>query len=1315
MTEEGREVMIHLDGPPAPQLTSPKTTPFRAPGEALSPIRDVDLAAHWENTVDPEATPRRGNASWESEAKDSDVLSTLDENLSIPLLSRSASGKYEGTNDKTHRLKMKRVVSGGSVASKSGTDESDLSDGEDDDDDYSTGTIAEKYDKVVLKVSRQGGVVELVYPSIVPPQPKMEEEVELDELFGHSILEEKSEASTTLSSCSSCSEDEFELPKGGEGDDDRFVLASTGVQTEEDKQRRERAIIRKAVLNAAAKAYKAHNLELPDLLLAQINENRGCGEKRRGKVALEDGQKRKKHRAPTTKGQTVVIDPSEGETANLLCQETAIEGKQKEEKVNFIVKKMKLSKTDEIHASPCQCALSLVGLMGFQSVSPSTSSSNISLDSLASLISPQPLLPSQGGGFWSSMKQTPATAPTKSTSNEDTDSRTVRFSAMRTASSRNLPARSSGRLVKTASAKAANYDDDGVQTKKENLVMNPTPQFSTDLKLGGPPGERPPLSIRKVSSSVSMFPKSLMNPSSSERNGRMDASAYTSLGYHEITLIRRSRTNATEEIEEGYTPWTALTIRCSDHDEMDVIIKALKDSAKATIVPFSPNPRAKLKKKAMEDVVKRRRALKRSRRRLTVSSDTKKTNKEDLSKKWSKQDQCEFCALNFTLLTRRHHCRKCDRSCCGDCSSVMLVRGGDETRYCNSCFTAMLRKQSRALGHRSAAHRRLPSSTLLGRVHPECRHLGVGVKGKLPHWKNYVTFNVEDRPAVGRITVELLQALALPTIDLTARADPYVRATITGYDRDKRWNLVEWTSSKQFSLCSGYCMSTLSPVWRGPGLRGGELLTLPVLSTAGAILRLEILHYDMMTNSKGKDRVLAVVEIPLSDVPNANLRGSGPVHKDMPRSTKKLRYDGYCDRWYRLQAPPDCNDSPAILAKPIEDPMQPSENCSKEDGKNTGLKSLEEIGKRLQDACVAPIEWIGNTLNIDMPQRRPDSACENHRSRSAIHVRIKLNASEVGDMLSHTWFPPVQPIPDTPPFDPQTLLTNIMIVGKQVEPYHKMWKFIEDCIKWSHPPEVCVKSYLVLAVHLYYLQYFLYYLHVYLVIFFCCQLKKMVAKKTANPDYVHADSSNSTSANLNLDEASSYDSEFDNDFYWDDGGKSDKTGDGAVLASPSLEDLNQAQSRQNSTSSQSACEPGNSLKGAQVQKPKIQEEDGARLGKAVHWLAKKLGDNRGLDLIQLHLGFFHRDIKNFNSLWDGSSIVKTCVSILVLCLTFILHLYWSHRFLWITGIAVWYFGISPYAKLFARAQLGGWRGLAKILRRRHLHEVEISKQSRRKS
>ena len=53
-------------------------------------------------------------------------------------------------------------------------------------------------------------------------------------------------------------------------------------------------------------------------------------------------------------------------------------------------------------------------------------------------------------------------------------------------------------------------------------------------------------------------------------------------------------------------------------------------------------------------------------------------------------EQCERCATYFTLIKRRHHCRKCGAIICQACSSNELLLPGtpykDPVRVCDGCF-----------------------------------------------------------------------------------------------------------------------------------------------------------------------------------------------------------------------------------------------------------------------------------------------------------------------------------------------------------------------------------------------------------------------------------------------------------------------------------------------------------------------------------------------------------------------------------------------------------------------------------------------------
>ena len=49
---------------------------------------------------------------------------------------------------------------------------------------------------------------------------------------------------------------------------------------------------------------------------------------------------------------------------------------------------------------------------------------------------------------------------------------------------------------------------------------------------------------------------------------------------------------------------------------------------------------------------------------------------------------CEGCQQRFTLLKRRHHCRRCGRIFCDDCSgnSQSLPQYDQPVRVCDDCY-----------------------------------------------------------------------------------------------------------------------------------------------------------------------------------------------------------------------------------------------------------------------------------------------------------------------------------------------------------------------------------------------------------------------------------------------------------------------------------------------------------------------------------------------------------------------------------------------------------------------------------------------------
>lgn len=490
---------------------------------------------------------------------------------------------------------------------------------------------------------------------------------------------------------------------------------------------------------------------------------------------------------------------------------------------------IKLYKNDEIHVAPCQCALRLVGMK----------ERNNSIDSKDEFDVADHALQHLGLGLGiANADSAEEDAHNNGTGDGTEKGKQRQFKHSRTASTldgreleldfqgidKELLLREKGNvaLARTSSAHVASLSDDNRGADDASADENSKGvSFSKETvndKKGGP---------------------------KKHLQSRSESNLFTGVGYHEMTLICNQGSETTDsQKNEGarqFVKWDAITIRCSSHDELDILVKALRDSSKAKVVPFSSNPKERLKQlraerrreEKQEKISESKsdpdggRAVEGDMRDSHASKDTaslddplivplspqlkdggpapsvttpgqdkhisQKANEK--RKPWdlnfNKKEYCEICDLTFTLLTRRHHCRKCERSCCGHCSRLLIEKGCDERRYCNRCASDILQKQSAALRGRSRGKSHV--TTLPGKVHEACKTLGVGVVGRLPHWKTFLQPQLEDRPAVGRLTVEVIEALALPSVDLlNGKVDPYVRATITGYDRDMKWTLRQW-------------------------------------------------------------------------------------------------------------------------------------------------------------------------------------------------------------------------------------------------------------------------------------------------------------------------------------------------------------------------------------------------------------------------------------------------------------------------------------------------------------------------------------------
>ena len=698
-------------------------------------------------------------------------------------------------------------------------------------DDESIGThhTVEHYEQLQLIVGKKNGLIyleeDLGSSDVIGRNENLD--LQNENVFIDTIDENKLKQPSMDKSSSGESDEAREDKQKYKPDESQhsFQLAPTKLQSQRDHKQHLFHQTRKACLEAAAAAYKDAHLDVPDvstdntffiisfqwkrlnqsnvilrcmqIILAQINDHR---QHLSGHHLLFGGKKESK-----VTESNLTDKKTENEVAAATDSHKKI---------------IQLCKDDEIHVAPCQCALRLIGLRE-RKVSFDTNETKV--DS------------------------------SKSDSGQNDTSKV------------NETTSGKFRHTRTISTIYPSVDDD---EDNDNVSLNSTRSERRrndrdELKQNGDTNSN----------------------KGSKGHQRSDSNLFQSLEYHEITLIRNHQTLQTisEDNAEKYIEWDAITIRCSSHDQLDALVKALRVSSKAKVVPFSSNPKERLKQLRRERSMRAQVIQEESdaisvihsensgvegshtehdticpmspktvnvscdeSKATSIASEDNSTMKETEEKrlpwdfKFNKKEYCELCDLTFTLLTRRHHCRQCERSCCGHCSRLLIEKGCDERRYCNRCASSILEKQAKALRGKL---KKKNKDALPGKVHEACKELGVNVIGRLPHWRTFLRPQLENRPAVGRLTVEILEAIALPSVDLVnGIVDPYVRATITGYDRDLKWTLRQWLQKNRYSLCSRFCSATLCPQWRGTGIKGGELVTLPIICSKFGVVVCFVLY-----------------------------------------------------------------------------------------------------------------------------------------------------------------------------------------------------------------------------------------------------------------------------------------------------------------------------------------------------------------------------------------------------------------------------------------------------------------------------------------
>ena len=625
----------------------------------------------------------------------------------------------------------------------------------------------EVFENAVLKVSFAGGIVTLEYPpdedggvdptAEVAPAPTAVTEsrnasmqlLDKGERMGNAEAYDSDDTDNDYSDDDGVLEGNAlpPLPRD-EPIPHHFELQSTNIHSLEDKEMRKKNEVRLAALEASLKTYKDAGAEIPEVLLVQINECRqatssqpkGAG----GIVEAVISAVATASAAPSRHSSTLspsmvstsisesrdpqvsVEPPSEPNSPIVTSRASSVYGGPSSRASSFRgedvaaapllapsvplpetdkgrTRKLRIAEADEIHVLPCQCAFKLEGMQGLNTC--------ILGPTLEDKVMDQPQLatnslhgPHTGSIFQTPIRRRPSLPASLQQSAPAHLGRATL--AMSTPVRSNLAdAQSSADLgtlggMMTAKAPSAQVARSGIPAGVRSTPCSPSSSTngaisrvihhptspdngSVPLQLGGPPSETP----KKGNSN------------------RLEHSTFQSMDYHEITLMRKNSKGNRVAASEGdeFVDWDALTIRCKDHDEMDAIIGSLKISASAHVVPFSPDPRAKLKKKKKEEareiLRKRRRRRSSSVGRLRSTSSgasleginvhrtphngkerpgmtspltppssergqsqkiplSKRKKRQEQSKTFNKEDYCECCGFQFTLLTRRHHCRK---------------------------------------------------------------------------------------------------------------------------------------------------------------------------------------------------------------------------------------------------------------------------------------------------------------------------------------------------------------------------------------------------------------------------------------------------------------------------------------------------------------------------------------------------------------------------------------------------------------------------------------------------------------------------------
>ncbi|CEG47529.1 early endosome antigen 1-like [Plasmopara halstedii] len=185
---------------------------------------------------------------------------------------------------------------------------------------------------------------------------------------------------------------------------------------------------------------------------------------------------------------------------------------------------------------------------------------------------------------------------------------------------------------------------------------------------------------------------------------------------------------------------------------------------------------------------------------------------------------CMLCNTLFTMITRKHHCRRCGNVICHNCSPHKRRISSTDPfpmRVCNTCYAAV--DEHFALlewsGHSSSEIHSKPDPVIEGRVH------------------------------VGQLYVKVVEAIGLPSTD-SITSDPFVRVMLTG-----KWSHgQEWGNDLKNTKCTKKKSRTLNPRWH-------ETFVFNVCAP-GAELLLEVYNHGQLS----QPTKLGEATVPLSQI-----------------------------------------------------------------------------------------------------------------------------------------------------------------------------------------------------------------------------------------------------------------------------------------------------------------------------------------------------------------------------------------------------------------------------------------------------------------